>query len=62
MKAALNHTDFGLQFGAGVNIKNFVIDVRYGLGLSNLSNDSSVSAKNRAIGITVGYAFPLGGK
>lgn len=58
----IKRTDFGLQFGAGVNIKNFVIDVRYGLGLSNLSNDSSVSAKNRAIGITVGYAFPLGGK
>ena len=56
-------TDFGLQFGAGVNIKNFIIDVRYGLGLSNIINvpsGASGSLKNRAIGITVGYAFPLG--
>ena len=61
----VKRTDFGLQFGAGVNIKNFIIDIRYGLGLSNIANvpsGATGSVKNRAIGITVGYAFPLGGK
>ena len=58
-------TDFGLQFGGGITFSNFVIDLRYGLGLSNIANvpsGSNDSAKNRAIGITVGYVIPLGGK
>ena len=58
-------TDFGLQFGGGITFSNFVLDLRYGLGLSNIVNvpsGSSDSVKNRAIGITVGYVISLGGK
>lgn len=55
-------TDFGLNIGAGIEIKNILIRAQYGLGLSNLdpqgSNDSEI--KNKVIGISMGYMF--GGK
>ena len=61
----IQRTDFGLQFGGGITFSNFVLDLRYGLGLSNIANSPSgfdFTAKNRAIGITVGYVVALGGK
>ncbi len=60
----LTRTDIGLQFGGGITFSNFVIDLRYGLGLSNTvpGGDANNSSLNRAIGITVGYAIPIGGK
>ena len=55
-------TDIGAQFGAGLMLGNFVFDVRYGLGLSNIfpdDNASDYNEKNRAFGITIGYAIAL---
>ena len=54
-------TDIGAQFGAGLMLGNFMIDLRYGLGLTNIINggDNDLSQKNNVIGITVGYAIPL---
>jgi len=51
--------DFGLNFGAGVEISNITVGVQYGLGLANLSpqTDGGFSAKNKVIGISVGYKF-----
>jgi hypothetical protein len=52
--------DFGLNIGVGVNVSNFLVTAQYGLGLSNLSNSSGETVKNKVIGISVGYLF--GGK
>jgi hypothetical protein len=54
--------DFGLNFGAGVNINGLLISAQYGLGLANLAPDSSgdTEMKNQVIGISLGYLF--GGK
>jgi len=54
--------DFGLNFGAGIEISNFQISAQYGLGLTNLApvttNDAEM--KVRVIGISMAYL--LGGK
>lgn len=53
--------DFGLQFGIGFNIHvgygNFIIDTRYNLGLSNISESSNV--KNKDFLLSFGYSIPL---
>ncbi|MGF1638120.1 MAG: porin family protein [Cyclobacteriaceae bacterium] len=59
--------DYGLVFGAGVEIKAFQIGVNYGLGLANLHykqeiespNQVNTSMKNRVLGISLGYRFGL---
>lgn len=54
-------TDIGLQLGAGVIIaEKVMIDVRYGLGLTDLYDDSSV--KNNVLQFTVGIPLSIGGK
>ncbi|MBA4410447.1 MAG: hypothetical protein C0397_13620 [Odoribacter sp.] len=55
-------TDFGLNIGAGFEIKNLQIRAQYGLGLNNLDpdSDSDFDTKNRVIGFSLGYMF--GGK
>ena len=54
--------DFGLNIGAGVEIKNFVVSAQYGLGLvdieANPTNGSST--KIRTLSLSVAYLF--GGK
>ena len=51
--------NFGLNFGAGVEINNILIRAQYGLGLSNLDpqGSSDNELKSRVIGISVGYMF-----
>lgn len=56
----LKALDFGLNFGAGIEFSSFQASLQYGLGLSNLSNVSDVTYKNKVIGISVAYLF--GGK
>ncbi|TAG44224.1 MAG: PorT family protein [Cytophagia bacterium] len=52
-------TDFGFNFGAGVEISDkFLVNLNYGLGLTNLSNDTSAGAtkvNNRVFSVGVGY-------
>jgi hypothetical protein len=51
--------DFGVSFGAGLEITNFLISLNYELGLTNLipgTTDGS-EAKSRVFGISVGYFF-----
>lgn len=52
-------TDFGLVFGLGVNFQKFLLEVRYGLGLSNIIDDDTDpdSLNNTGIGILAGYTF-----
>ncbi len=66
IKAAYGKTktiDFGLQMGAGVAIPagpgKMIIDGRYNLGLSNISDEKGVDVKNRGFAISLGYAIPL---
>lgn len=51
--------DFGLTFGAGVEISSFQVGLSYGLGLANISSYTEAGTKinNRVIGISVGYKF-----
>ena len=51
--------DFGLNIGAGVEIKGVSIMMQYGLGLANLAlrTDGGYSIKNYVIGISAGYKF-----
>jgi hypothetical protein len=56
--------DFGLQFGGGVGIGlgpgSVLADVRYGLGLTDLSD--ATRCKNCNFAFTLGYIIPLSGK
>jgi hypothetical protein len=55
----LKRFDFGLGFGAGVEINSFFAGLSYDLGLVNISPDKEdgFKAKNRVLRITVGYRF-----
>jgi hypothetical protein len=55
----LKHFDIGLNFGAGFNIRGFLITAQYGLGLANLSPTASNSTEmqNRVIGISLTTLF-----
>jgi opacity protein-like surface antigen len=55
-------TDFGLEFGAGVGFglggSTLSVDLRYGIGLSDINEESGdISLQNRAFMITAGFAF-----
>lgn len=55
-----NRLDLGLSVGAGMNIgSNFFVDLRYVLGITNLSEDDAddIKTTNRGIQIGVGYMF-----
>ena len=54
-----NRTEFGLSLGGGVNIGKIFVDLRYVLGLSDLSEDPDQdgSTKNKGFQIGVGYMF-----
>jgi hypothetical protein len=45
--------DVGLNFGAGLHIKDHVFSIQYGIGLRNISPKNEFEMKNKVIGITV---------
>jgi hypothetical protein len=49
--------DFGINAGVGLEFSNIKVGAQYGLGLANLENSDDYSAKNRVIGLSVGYFF-----
>ena len=53
----LKRLDFGLNFGAGVELGRVILGASYGLGLADISNFDSSSIKNRVIRITLGVKF-----
>ena len=54
----LKRGDFGVNFLGGYQLSNgFNIHAGYGLGLSNISNDSDSKTKNRVLSVGVGYSF-----
>ena len=56
-------TDFGLEFGGGVDFGigagTVTVDARYGLGLTDIpdTDNSDFSLTNRALMVTAGFAF-----
>ena len=52
-------TDLGLNFGAGLQIENFVVRAQYGLGFTNLDpkSDNDGELKNRVISVSAAYMF-----
>ncbi len=58
VKDTFNNQDFDLDFGLGYDLANkLCFDVRYNLGLSNISNVDGYDAQNRVFQLTVGYMF-----
>jgi hypothetical protein len=53
--------DFGANFLAGVKVQQFLIDVQYSLGLTNISNTNNAypasDVKNKVLSVSVGYLF-----
>ncbi len=70
IKDLLKSIDFGVAFGAGVDVAmgekgKLTFDARYTLGLTNTldvpEGGADVSVKNANISVMVGYAFAIGG-
>ncbi|MBF2708346.1 porin family protein [Flavobacterium soyangense] len=60
LKDSTKSTDFGLNFGAGYDIGDFTLGIRYNLGLSQLQKDliSGESASHNSVfQIALGYKF-----
>ena len=53
----MKDTDFGLIVGAGIDFGKLMVDLRYVLGLTTLSDEADVPVKNGVISISVGYSF-----
>ncbi|HEV8195556.1 MAG TPA: porin family protein [Gemmatimonadales bacterium] len=54
----IKSTDFGATFGGGVDVGRAIIDVRYDLGFSKISDDvSSNDIKTRTLYLLVGWTF-----
>jgi hypothetical protein len=51
--------DLSIPLGLSYEISDFVIDARYNLGVTNISDISGYSAKNSVIMLTVGYKIPF---
>jgi hypothetical protein len=49
--------DYGLVFGAGVQVKHVEVSLSYGLGLANIASLSSLKMRNKVFEISAGYKF-----
>jgi hypothetical protein len=56
----LKQFDVGFNFGAGVNIRGFLISVQYGIGLANISPVTTFDTemKNKVIGFSISAGSP----
>jgi hypothetical protein len=53
----MKRLDFGINFGAGLEINKVQLGINYGLGLTNLSNDPQEVMKNGVLSFSVGIFF-----
>jgi hypothetical protein len=55
----LKSLDFGLNFGAGINIRGLLISAQYGMGMTNIAPESitDLEMKNNVIGISISSLF-----
>lgn len=49
--------DFGLGFGAGVDLNGFIISLQYELGLANLAPVDDTEMKINVFGFSLAYLF-----
>ena len=55
-----NRTEFSLQLGMGYLIANkILLDVKYGIGLSDISSFGDTASKNRVLQLSIGMPFNL---
>ena len=54
--SSYNTFDFGVNFGVGVSLNKVIIDLRYNIGLSDVSKYIT-SVKNSVFQLSVGYKF-----
>lgn len=54
---SIKRIDFGIAFGAGVEINRFQFSAGYDLGLTDFTNSTESSAYNRAFKISAAYLF-----
>lgn len=55
-----NKVDASIPLGISYELYNFVIDVRYNLGLTNIMKDDAENSKNSVWQFTLGYKINLG--
>jgi hypothetical protein len=55
----INAVDFGVQFGAGVKVSVVIIDLRFGLGLTDIIDMRDYDAKTVNTSLQLTAAFPL---
>jgi len=53
----INTTDFGVTVGAGLDFGRLDLGVRYDAGLTEVSDDENVSAKNDVFSVVAGIGF-----
>ncbi len=53
----MKDTDFGLIVGAGIDFGKLMVDLRYVLGLTAISDDANNDIKNRVISLMIGFSF-----
>ncbi|MEI7523489.1 MAG: porin family protein [Mariniphaga sp.] len=56
-QGGLKRLDMGLGFGAGVEFGPVVVSLNYELGLANIEDTSSYTAKNKVLQISLAYMF-----
>ena len=53
----LKRIDYGINVGAGVEIRKLIVGANYGMGLANMSNDPDEVMKNGVISLSIGLWF-----
>lgn len=53
----MNRLDFGLNFGAGLEISKVQLGINYGFGLTNITNHRFETLKNRILSFSVVFLF-----
>ena len=53
----LQRLDYGLTFGAGIEVKGFIVGASYDLGLADIDGSDYWTIRNRVLKIGVGYRF-----
>lgn len=53
----MKRMDFGILFGAGIEVNQFQFSINYNLGLANLENAEDLSYKTRVLSFSVGFLF-----
>ncbi|MDR0419274.1 MAG: PorT family protein [Prevotellaceae bacterium] len=53
-EANIKRFDYGLKFGAGMEVKRFLLSASYSMGLNNISKEN-VNIRNSSIEVSLGY-------